>query len=167
MAAGTVSGILALAGFLSSLFGGRGGNTGTANIDPGQQRELINQQLQMFRELFPQIRNQLLIDRTSGLRNLFMTDPDFAKAISPSLRGLGLTQDELGGLSAGAVPLKRAVNNLAYGLLPRFARASDLAGTAEQRALVEASPRRRIDRFGRPSKSAAIKAYLARNQGSE
>lgn len=134
---GAIGGILALATALGQLFrGGGGGEEGGAA--PGSEQ---------FERLLPQLEEQLKLDRIQNLRRSFLSDPDLVNFIPQSQReSLGLGGISLEGLASGGVPLQRAVMNLAFGLLPRFARGGYL--TDEQRALGRAAPRTRFGREG-------------------
>jgi hypothetical protein len=73
-----------------------------------------------------------------------LTDPGLAGSFNPQqLADLGLDPLQLQSLLQGSVPLRPAVNNLAFGLLPRWARSQN-----PQDALLAASPQNRINRFG-------------------
>lgn len=135
---GGIGAILALASALGNLFRGGGGEKEGAE-DGGMSEEL--------KRLFPQLEEQIRLDRLQQLRQSFLTDPDLVNFIPQGQReSLGLGGVSLEGLASGGVPLQRAVVNLAFGLLPRFARGGFL--NEEQRRLGRAAPRTRFGRTG-------------------
>jgi len=147
-----IGGIIALAAALSKLFGGGDGGAGDGTGTDGTTTTGAS-----LERLLPQIESQLQQERLFGLRSSFLSDPALASFITPDQqKALGLEGVPLGGLASGGVPLQRAVMNLAFGLLPRFARSSQFGGggptpfvgTPEQRALMIAAPRTRFGRFG-------------------
>lgn len=162
---GSLAGILALAAALQQLQGGAAGLSaagGSApraagtSVTPSRSQPLtrIGQEGDStFDQLFPELERMLETDRTLTLRRALLADPELQYLLPADTLG-GLP---LGALATGGVPLQRAVLNLAFGLLPRYARTSTLnagptnqpfAGTSEQQALLEAGPRTRIGRSG-------------------
>ena len=122
-----------LAAAIPSMFGRGGSNAQgqgvSGDIDPELMKELLA---------------ALGIDRRQSLRQSFLVDPQLAAGLGPEdLAQLGIDQEGLQSLLQGAVPLRSAANNLAFGLLPRFARDQN-----PQQALLNASPRTRVGRSG-------------------
>ncbi len=127
---GGIGGILALASAIGSLFGSRGGGGDGGNSQ-------IPASLQ---SLLPDLQAALNIDNQASLRNMLLTDPELANFLNKTaLSNLGIDHNALAGLASGGVPLRRAANNLSFGLLPRWARSVD-----SQNALLASSPRSRI-----------------------
>lgn len=126
-----IKGIMTLASVLAALFSGRGKDDqkGTGQLPP---------------ELMEQLLASLGIDSRQSLRNTFMVDPQFSRSISAiDLQKMGITNEQRAQLLEGAVPLRKAVNNAAFGLLPRFARSEN-----PQEALLASSQRNRVLRGG-------------------
>ena len=134
-----IGSVLALASVLGSVFG-RGGSDDKQKTGEGASAE----QRAIFNKLFPQLQAGVQIDQAQSLRNAFLTDPQLASALSSDrLETLGFDSSDIQALTAGSVPLRSAANNLAFGLLPNFAKAQD-----PQRALFDASPLERVGREG-------------------
>ena len=123
--------IMGIAGALRGLFGGGGG---------GKQRKLSEQsqrqQMEMMQKLFPQILKQLDLDRMLNMRRQLRTDPGLAPMFQAQFPGQA---SQISGFAAAGKPLERAVNDLAFGLLPRSARrGGEEAETKRRQAEAEA-----------------------------
>lgn len=127
--------ILQLASILGvGFFGNRGGGDDEPSGGSAQD--------DLLRQLFPELKGALGLENQLNLRNTLSTDPGASRSLSPkALAQLGIDPIQLSAMLEGSVPLRRAVNQLAFGLLPRFARNEN-----SQRALADAS---RFERVGR------------------
>lgn len=133
--------ILAMLGM--GLFG-RGGDKASK-----ESEAMLQIQRGLLTQLRPLMVEQAHMQRLQNLRQMALTDPRTFHTLRSAgdLEGLGAIPD----VGAGGVPLQEATVNLAYGLLPRFARSVEgglFAGTPQLQALYAAMPRTRYGRFG-------------------
>ena len=140
-------------GLGSMLFGAiRGGGGGPSDEEIEASEEMSRVQLELMKQIIPEIQRQQQLESLTNLRRMIATDPSAAQLapVQQQAQALGMNASQL---TPGAVPLQRAVNTLAFGVLPRFARSSGAGGgvfmdTPEQQALMQAAPRESA-RFGR------------------
>ena len=126
-----IGAILALASAIPAIFSGfRGGGGGDEATASGELPQGLLDELQAA----------LSLDRQTGLRKTLLSDPELVDMLDPTaLANLGISDATLKQLSQGGVPLQRAVNNTAFGLLPRWGRAMD-----SQNALLASAPQSRV-----------------------